>query len=93
MRSGFCKESVPVLSVWNSTTFHCAADSSPCLSTTSSSGGWPIYSAGSSCCMPGNFSVSACFWKNSSPATPVGARTSDTGRFFRWAIISSPTRS
>ena len=44
-------------------------------------------SDGSSSLMPGSRTVSLCFWKKSSPATPVGARTSATGRPARWGSM------
>ena len=43
--------------------------------------------AGRACC------VSGCFWKNSSPVMPSGARTSDTGRSIRCGRIRSATLS
>ena len=52
---------------------------------------WSGEIAGSSWRRSGIFTVSACFWKNSWPSMPAGARTSDTGRSTRWGRISFET--
>ena len=93
MRSGVSNDFAQPFWVWISTVFHCATDRMPCRLAISIIGGWPGNSAASSWRTPGSLSISACFWKNSSPAMPEGARTSETGRPFRCVIIRSPTRS
>lgn len=93
MRSGWAKARESAFQVWNSTTLNCAAPSSPSAVSICSSGSWPGSSAGSSRPTPAISPCCACFWKNSSPAMPSGARTSATGRPRRWGSISGATRA
>ncbi len=72
-----------VFQVWNSTVFICADAASAFAVFTSISGSWPSHSDAGSSLMPSMGTLPRCFWKNSSPPTPSGPRTSDTGRPFR----------
>ena len=88
MRSGLSTFCLTEFQVWNSITFICAAAINAWAVGTSSSGPWPSHRPGRSF-TPGIVRTSACFWKNSSPPTPSGARTSEAGRDFRCGSIHS----
>ena len=91
MRSGVSSLLEVPFQVWNSRVFICAADNRPRAVSIWSSGLWSRSSSGSSSLTPGNSVCCACFWKKSSPPTPSGARTSDTGRPLRCGSIKGAT--
>ncbi|KAG1180944.1 hypothetical protein G6F35_016056 [Rhizopus arrhizus] len=91
MRSGLPIAVFTAFQVWNSTTFICTADSTASAVGTSSSGGWPGSSLGGNDLTPG-MAASRCFWKNSSPWMPAGARRNETGREFRCSSSRGATR-
>ena len=93
MRSGLSMFVANEFQVWNSMTFIWAALTSASALATSSSAGWPGHSAASRGRRPTMLSASSCFWKNSSPAMPVGPRTRETGRPCRCGSIQSATLS
>ncbi len=87
-RSGWSILCVVEFKVWNSIVFICAAETRASTLSTASIAAWPGQSFGSSSRRPGT-RVSACFWKNSSPVMPSGARTSETGRSRKCGRIRS----